>query len=784
MLKWVLLTLLSLNSFALEISMDSAKDEFVKYSTLHLTNNDKFLCQEIKDDFDNTTQIVCAFSKKPLKHIKSLQNNFFKVNTFIKNETFFISIKPFFKLKLIPKIFDLTKDETLYTSDVSLSNEWVIIGYKDILPLLEEKETSSMRINFPFYSDFDKFPYVGSLDLAGNPVHINEVGDVEEYLNIKKYYSEKKYERCMEAVEDVLESYPDTLFKAELIFYKIRLYSKLKDYDNVISNSKIYLREYSSDANIPEVLALTAKAYGEIGIKIDADYFFDRLFSEHADSVYTQWGYIYKGELLESSGGASKAVSFYKKALYETADLEVAATAAFKLANLKLGSSSSSAAKYIKKIVKAKPDYFMQEYVASKEMMQTFADDEEFLTSSMMAGAMLDELDATYDDYEELLYNKAYWLSKTDEKQDALVALNKYLSQFPDGDYLDKIQVAKDAMFFQTTDSNTSSLLTEYDKLIEEYSNDSIGNRARYEKAKLLLQEKHFTEVLESREELMQLDEEKYSDIDEIIKNAAIGQMNIVLKAKECKEVLHISNEYNVTISNEWDDGVYECAMKGGDYQLSRSIVLKNIKSKDLDLRKKWLYRYIKVNFTTGNYSDVIGASKDLIVLIQNDKNSSYKDVYRYLFDTYDRSEKKDNMLSAMADIEKVYGLDYKDIERYISVMSIGSQTKDDNIVINYGKKVMQIQKSSESNAQSPYVEFTLYQSYMDRGDYNKALIVIESLNSVEISSQDRARQKYMLGTVLTKLWRDSEADAAYNEAINADKESAWAKLAQSALKI
>jgi tetratricopeptide (TPR) repeat protein len=72
----------------------------------------------------------------------------------------------------------------------------------------------------------------------------------------------------------------------------------------------------------------------------------------------------------------------------------------------------------------------------------------------------------------------------------------------------------------------------------------------------------------------------------------------------------------------------------------------------------------------------------------------------------------------------------------------------------------------------------------MDKGDYNNALKVIESLNKVKLNAKERARQKYLLGRVLNKLWRDEEAKKAYNEAIKADPNSAWAKLAESALKI
>ena len=784
MFKTILLALLFVQTFALDISMDSAKDNFSSYSLLKLTDSKKFICQKMKDDFMVTTEVICAFSKRPLADIKPLQNEFFKVQTFIKEDTFFISIKPIYKIKLIADIFDLSVEDSIYQVDVSMSSRWTIVGYKDKLPLINNRTKPDISLNLPFFLDNDKLPYVGSLDIKGNPVHIKKVGDVKDYLKVKQYYKEKQYERCMSVADDILKEYPNTLFKAELIYYKIKLYEKLQDYDNVISNAKIYLREYSANENIPEVLAYIAEGYAQIGMSSDADYFFDRLFSEHKNSVFTEWGYIFKADMLAVGGSTRPAFKFYKKALLRTKDIDVAATAAFRIAQLKQETSLSDSAKYIDKILAAKPSYFHEKERESKTMMNNFADEELYETASKIAGALLDAIDYTYDEYETLLSKKALWLAKTHSKQEALVVINKYIKEFPDGEFINKIDIAKDELFFDVEDANTTHRLNEYDKLIETYTNDTIGDRAIYEKAKLLLDEAMYAKVLEMQDEVLALDESKYSDTEELIHQAAIGVMKQSLKEKECHEVLVMSNDYNVTLSDKWDDGIYECAMAGGDYSLAKNIAEKNFKSENLEHRKKWLFRYIKVDFSTGNYSDVIDASKDLISLIEEDKESPYEEVYRYFFDTYDRLEKKDQMIEIMLKIEDIFGLDYKDIERYISVMSIGTKRKDDTIVIKYGTKVMDIQKSSNSTAQSPYVEFTLYQSYTNKEDYNKALAVIESLDTLELGKGDRARQKYLKGVVLNKLWRDEAAKRAYEEAIAADPDSAWAKLATTAKNI
>jgi tetratricopeptide (TPR) repeat protein len=786
LLRFFIFAFFTINSFALEISINGAKEEFQSYSTFHIKDKDKFLCQESIDDFDVVTEIVCAFTLQPKSKIKDIQNNFFSVTTKVKNNTFFIIIKPFEKIKLLPVIFNLSKEDSVFETNVKLAKHWMIIGYKEKLPFIKKDEIPHIGINFPIQMKRIKLPYVGGLDIKGNPVYVKEVKDVNGFLRIKKLYADKKYQACFDLIEEVQEQFPNSIFNVELLYYKIKTYAQLKDNESVIDMSKIYLREYSADENIPEVLSLLGRAYALMGMNTDADYFFDRLFSEHKDSEFTNRARIYKGNMLEESGDSPKAEKFYHLALNSTEDIDIASNAAYDLSNNLISrSKKEDAVKFTDKIVNAKPDYFIKDMDKSLEMIESFKNWEEYEIAAAVAKAIIDEIDYKDDNYEKLLRDNAIWLSKTNKTQQALEALNRYIKEFEDGDFIDEILVAKDELFFATdNDDNLSSKLDQYSELMINYEGDTIGDKALYEKSKLLLENKMYSDVLGLEESILELDKETYPDTENIIKNSAIGLMQLSLENKECQEVLNISHEYNITLSSEWDDGVYECAMKGGDFQLSKKVASSNLKVKDLDERKKWLYRYIKVDFATGNYSDVISATKELITLIKDDKSSEYVDVYRVLFDTYERLEKSDEIITAILDVEERFGLSYKDLDRYAAVMTIGSDTKDNNIVIKYGTKIMQIQKDSGSNPQSPFVEFTLYQAYMDEEDLNKALDVIKYLDDVELDAKNRARQKYLLGRVYTKLWRDDEAKEAYSEAIKADENSPWAKLAKSSMEI
>jgi len=549
LLKWILLALLSTTLFALEITLDSAQENFEKYSTLHVKDSNKFLCQEEINDYKQVTKIVCAFSKQPTELLRTIQNDFFIIDTIVKKKNFFLIIKPNKKMKLFPIVFDLSKEDDVYQANVKLSKHWMIVGYKEKLPYIKNEKPVDGGINFPFVMKDDKLPFVGSLDIKGNPVHIQKVQDVQDYLKIKKLYKQKKYELCLELIEEITEDYPNSLFNAELLFYKIRVYAKIDDNDNVIENSKLFLREYSSDENVPEILSLTANAYSKIGLSIDADYFYDRLFSEHKESVYTQWGYIYKGQMLEQSGGTSKALTFYKKALNETENIEVGATAAYML-SLYYSSASKEqlAATYVMKIINAMPSFFMKHFKKSLDLMYLFVDMGDYTTASAMAKAMIDEIDKNHDEYERLLKDRGIWLSKTEKKQEALEALNRYITEYQYGSFEEEIKVAKDSLFFDVTDENVSVKLDQYNELIEEYMTDSIGNRATYEKAKLLLVEHMYGDVLGFKEDILDLDREKYNDVESIIIDAATGLMMSSLEHNECYEVLSISNEYNITL--------------------------------------------------------------------------------------------------------------------------------------------------------------------------------------------------------------------------------------------
>jgi predicted RNA polymerase sigma factor len=115
-------------------------------------------------------------------------------------------------------------------------------------------------------------------------------------------------------------------------------------------------------------------------------------------------------------------------------------------------------------------------------------------------------------------------------------------------------------------------------------------------------------------------------------------------------------------------------------------------------------------------------------------------------------------------------------------MVALGVKRKDEALVQAYAQKVMSLQKRTSTFTQSPFIEFTLAQSFMNQDKNKEALETLKSLDAQKLVAEKRSRQKYLMGSLLMKMKRDGEAKVAFNASIKADKNSAWGKLAKDAL--
>lgn len=771
--------------YALEISIQSGKENTENYSVLHLRDTVAFECQATKDDFDQIQRVDCFFSKTPKQSLPPLDNPFFSLSVSNSSKGYTISILPKSKLALMPISFDLSKTTSTYRSSAQKALHWSIIGYKTKLPLIVPNSSSATSINFPVKIPKNNHPFVGGLDLKGNPIKIRRVQDVTDYMEMKKAYAAKDYDKVLELADNALKEYPKTVFKNELMLYQIRSYHQKDESEKLLEVSKQFLRDFAADPNVAEVLAYTANAYSKIGQTVDADYFFDRLFDEQVDSPFASLGMIYKAEQLEASGDPKKAMSFYQKALATSKDITVASKAAYKLAQMELDSGNSKkAAQYIEKIASANPSYFNTVRESAMTMATTFVDRNDPKTAARISEALFNAADKKSPDKEQLLRDMGLQLAKAGKRTEALKRFNEYLETYKYGEYVEEIRRAKDGLFFEEGDKNVTAEMKKYDDLIERYGNDSVGRKALYKKAQLLLTEKQYKEVLDLENELYRLDSTEYPETNSIITKSAIGLEKTLLKEGKCSEAIRLQKMYKIKLLTEWDESLFNCALKTAQYPTAKKIAQRHLKSKSIPERQEWLYRMVKTQFGLGEYKEAIKGGEELITLLSAEKNPPLNEIYRTMFDAAQRLGDAEGMIRHIKSIEGAYPNDFKDIERYTQMVSLAQKRKDETMTQMYGRKVMALQDRTKTYTQTPYIEFTLAQSYQNIGKDGDALKVLKILNTRKLTAERRSRQQYLIGSIEQKFGRKREARDAFNASIKADPASAWGKLAKDALTL
>ncbi len=771
--------------FAFELSVQTGKEENQEYSVLHLKHSEPFLCQAETNPLHEVTSIICAFNQRPAHPFREIENSFFKVHAKVKDKTFFVMIEPKQKITLRAQHFDLISDNELFTVNDDFSSHWLVIGYEHEVPLIQNAEKQQSALNLPVvFPTQQPLPYVGGLDMHGHPIHMTRVKDVSDYLVIKQAYEDRDYEKVLSTIDSVLSEFPNTIFKSEMMLYRIRAYHDKGETEPVITLGKQFIREYSSDLNIAEVLADIADAYSKIAMYTDADYFFDRLFDEHPQSDFAHLGLIYKGDQLSSAGNAKKAIGFFERALYEAQSKKIAALAAYKLAqhNIEIG-NATKASDYIVMILDGYAEQFMLDQAATVQMAEQFASAGEFQTAARLIGALLDRMERGDEGYERMLKDKGLWLAQTDQKEEALESFNRYLEKFGFGEYVDEIKRQKDALFFELTEMNTSERLKEYDQLIAKYQRDSIAERACYEKGKLLSELKMHDEILSMEESLLLLNSERFEDTQKMVDQAVDGLMHEALELKNCERVVSLSKRYDVNLSQEWDEGLFGCFVAAGDYETAKRLAQQHLTSDDPKERMAWLERYVDIDFALGNYTAVADALRELIAL-HVEKDMRAAGFYRKLFDASQRLGDHEGMLSSILEIEGIVGLVYSDIERFTQMMTHAKEQKNTVMVETFASKVVTLQKEAKSYTQSPYVEFTLSQALVEHEKFNEALELLKGLDERNMSAQQRSRQRYTMGTLYQKTGAQDAAKEAYTMSTKEDTQGVWAKLAADALKL
>lgn len=782
MKHWLLLSLW-LPLSALDLSIQSGKEGNKPYSILHIRDGSSFVCQPKRNDFDEIVRIECPIPKVSSASFSPINNTHFTVHYQKTDSGYTIVITPKTQIALYSDGFDLRKDPQMYVSSEKPTKHWSVIGYSGKIPMVQGQNKNPNALNLPIRSAKETYPYVGGLDLKGNPIAMKRVQDVTDYMELKKAYKNEDYAKTLSLAKKTLEKYPNTIFKNELFLYQIRALHFMGDNEQLLPLSKQFIRQYSSDPGIAEVLAYTGESYAKIGQSADSEYFFNRLFSEHEESPFATEGMFLKAQQLEVSGKPKPAEVYYKMVLQKTKDVELASAAAFKLASMKIAFGHLNEAKeYVEKIVRANPAYFSKMYEQAVAMINTYSENKDPKIAAQITLCLMNKSLKKSDKHQQLLKNLGLLYASAGEKDKALKRFDEYLKMYPYGSGSQEVKHAKDGLFFEKTEPKGKAGIKKYNDLIDHYGNDPVGQKALYKKAQLLLKEEKYQAVLDIESDLYRLNSKEFADVSGVIGKSAIGLTKKKLEALECSEAMTLHKMYRIKLEPQWDGLTFDCALRMGNFPVAKKIATPHLKAATIAERQLWLTRMTKVYFELGDYKEALRYGKEAVILLEAQKNPQLNDVYRTLFDTAQRMGDDVRMIEYIKGCESAFGTDFKDIERYAQMVSVGLKRKDDLLVQNYANRVVTLQNRTKTYTQSPFIEFALAQSLMNQDKNVDALGTLKSLNARKLTPEKRSRQQYLIGSLAMKLGKTVEAKAAFGASIKADAKSAWGKLAKDAL--
>ena len=224
-MKYILIFLLaSVQLLALDLILNSGKENKSNYAILHIIDAKPFSCQTIPDALDKK-HYICKISRPISKPIESKKMKLAEIDFYEKDGEFYIAIDPKVDSKLVPV------EESLYdTSEILTKPKEKLYAHWTLLlqekPLYEQKEVYD-ALDFPV--EFPKYqkPYIGALDLNGAPISYAQSKDIQLYLDIKQEYESGYYDSVVKDVKRVLTLFPNSIFRSELELYQMRSMDKV-----------------------------------------------------------------------------------------------------------------------------------------------------------------------------------------------------------------------------------------------------------------------------------------------------------------------------------------------------------------------------------------------------------------------------------------------------------------------------------------------------------------------------------------------------------------------------
>jgi tetratricopeptide (TPR) repeat protein len=776
--------------FALSLKINSGKYEKQPYSVLHLEHSIPFQCTPHKTAREKVYEYVCNVENVALNRFATSQNDFFIISSTTKGGKFSVKIESKADMILYPIEYDLKDKPSIEWHKGVKSKHWIAVGFVTKLPIITDKKEPK-GISFPVEITGKAKPYIGALDLDKKPLHFESSEDVKTFLDVKQIYEDEKYEDAIMLIDEYLSKNPNSIFESDFILYKIKSLGDMGGEENAEQNGKLtedWIKSYPSNENLPEVLVYAGLALERMRQEDQAKRYFNTVIDQHSKSKFASLAKVYLGDIFYHdtavANGEAVADRLYREALYATNDIEIASMAAMRLGEINAsGDDIKRANEYYRKVLEANKEYMLKDPKKAYALTKKLRLKKAYLLAADIGAALVDKLHRGHEIYESLLNDTATWYAMGKNVPKAIKYYQLYLKTYPNSDYTNSVKRELDLLVFEENNKSNEEKMKKYDYLIEEYKDQDIAMKALYHKVLLLKDMKKYRDALALEDELLRIPEDEAPNKNEIIKDIATELTKESLD-KECFLSVELIKKYDVKLNEDYDKKVYKCYYQSFSYQDAIDIGKKYLKSSDLDTKLLWLYNTEKALFKKGDYNQVLAIAKDILALSDTLKTSDYNDVYYDLFEVYSRVNDFDTLVDLLGKIEKNFPMKLENIKVYKKIILLAQTRRDSFMVIDYARKLMEIQKRYNISQESPWIESVAIDTYLSLDRLEQALSVSkEAIENPKINDSDKAKILYSQAKIYQKMGNIPKQKESLQECSNINAMSSWVNLCKEALK-
>ena len=317
--------------------------------------------------------------------------------------------------------------------------------------------------------------------------------------------------------------------------------------------------------------------------------------------------------------------------------------------------------------------------------------------------------------------------------------------------------------------------------MIKKYKN-KIGDKALIEKAKLLLSQERYEDVLKMQSALDYVSES--NNTNEQILSAANALTILSLKDDKCEKAVGYIEKYKLDLEKFDKSKVFDCLVRTSRYENAKKFSELYIKVGTLKARNNWMQKYLLSLYKLNKYTEVINVGEDVIKLSKSLKTKPTRDTLEMIFFSLIKLKKIEKAIDIAKQIEKNSPNNLKNSDVFIKIVQNAKDSRNDLLLIEYANKIIALQKRYKSYIYTPDVELSLIGALQRLEKTKEALVVAKGLIKLNLTPKEKTRAFYSAGELSMKLGKNKEAKEYFTKCKNIKIKSSWKDICEQNLKL